>query len=108
MMVGGFSQGALVAYAMAVRHPDAIACAFPISGRIPRKLVPAAGARTAPIVALHGTADPMIPIEGARDGIAALAAARADAELHEYPGVGHTITPAMYDELVRLVRACSK
>lgn len=105
VMVGGFSQGALVAYAMAVRHPDAVTCAFPIGGRIPRKLVPPKGAPVAPIVALHGTADHVISIDGARDGIAALVEAGADARLQEYPGVRHTITRAMVDEIVRLVRA---
>jgi phospholipase/carboxylesterase len=105
VMVGGFSQGALVAYAMAVRHPDEVVCAFPIGGRIPRKLLPARGVRTAPIVALHGVGDSTIPIDEARDGIAALLAAGAEARLEEYPGVGHAITPAMFDQLVQRVRA---
>lgn len=108
VMVGGFSQGALVAYAMAVRHPDAISCAFPIGGRIPLGLVPAAGAPVAPIVALHGTADPVISIDGARDGIAALVAAGARAELREYPGIGHTMTRTMIEDLVgAITRGCT-
>lgn len=103
-MVGGFSQGALLAYAMAVRHPDDIVIAVPIGGRIPRALVPVRGARTAPITALHGVEDNRISIELARDGIAALRDAGIDATLIDYPATGHTITPAMVDELVRLVR----
>ena len=103
VMVGGFSQGAMMAYVMAIRHPDEVIAAFPIGGRIPLTLVPAQ-ARTAPIVAFHGVDDRRISIDHARESIAALKAAGSDATLHEYPGVGHTITPAMFEQLIQLVR----
>lgn len=103
IMLAGFSQGANLTYVMATRHPDAIAYAFPISGRLPLALVPPAGTRIAPIHALHGTSDPTIAIDGARAAIAALQAIGATAELHEFDGVGHTITPAMFDDLVNHV-----
>lgn len=101
LLVGGFSQGAAVAYAMAVRHPE-VSGAFLIGGRIPVKLH---ADRAAPIVALHGTADDRISIEVARNGIAAVKAAGLDVTLYEYPGVGHTISPAMFEQLAESVRA---
>ncbi len=107
VMVGGFSQGALVAYAMAVKHPDVIACAFPIGGRLPAIALPR-GAQgdgaIAPIVALHGTQDERIPIEDDRASIALLVAAGASAELIELPGTGHVITPAVVEALATQVR----
>ncbi|HEX7666256.1 MAG TPA: hypothetical protein VF407_17140, partial [Polyangiaceae bacterium] len=36
----GFSQGGFVSYAVAVRHPDVIQAAFPMSGALPVALVP--------------------------------------------------------------------
>jgi phospholipase/carboxylesterase len=101
VMIGGFSQGALVAYAMAARHPDEVTCAFLIGGRIPKLETK----RTAPIFAFHGTADQVISIDDMRAGIAALVASGADAQLQEYPGVGHQITRAMLDDIVDRVRA---
>jgi phospholipase/carboxylesterase len=105
VIVVGFSQGAMLAYVIAVRHPDAVAVAFPIAGRMPYKLLPRGKVRTAPVVAMHGTEDQTIGIEASREAIAAFQAAGATAELREYPGVDHTIAPAMRDELVTSVRA---
>jgi len=105
VMIGGFSQGALVAFAMAARHPEVISCAFLIGGRIPDKLVPARGAPLPPILAMHGDDDRVIAIADMRRGIQALEAAGFDAKLYEYPHVGHTITRVMYDDIVRAVRA---
>jgi phospholipase/carboxylesterase len=105
VLISGFSQGAVLAYVMAVRHPDAVAYAFPIAGRMPDKLLPRGNVRTAPVYALHGTADDTIGIDASREAIAAFKAVGATAELHEFSGVGHTIAPAMRDDLVSHVRA---
>lgn len=103
ILLAGFSQGANLTYVMATRHPDAIAYAFPISGRLPLALVPPAGTHLAPVYALHGTDDRRIAIDGARASIAALQALGGTAALHEFDGVGHTISSAMYDDLVNHV-----
>jgi predicted esterase len=105
VLITGFSQGAVVAYVMAARHPDAIAYAFPIAGRMPAKLLPRGTTRTAPVYALHGSADERIAIDASREAIAAFKAVGATAELQEFPGVGHTIAPAMRNDLVSHVRA---
>jgi phospholipase/carboxylesterase len=105
VLISGFSQGAVLAYVMAARHPDAIAYAFPIAGRMPAKLLPRGSTRTAPVYALHGTADERIAIDASREAIAAFQAVGATAELHEFPGIGHTITPAIRDDLASHVRA---
>jgi len=101
----GFSQGAVLTYVMAARHPDDIAYAFPIAGRMADKLLPRGNVRTAPVYALHGTADNRISIDASREAIAAFKAVGATAELHEFAGIGHTITPAMRDDLISHVRA---
>jgi predicted esterase len=90
---------------MAVRHPDEIACVFPIAGELPARLRPQGHARTAPVYALHGTDDRAIRVDAARATIAALTAAGGTAELHVVTGVGHTIAPVMRDEVRAQVRA---
>jgi phospholipase/carboxylesterase len=101
----GFSQGAMLAYLMAVRHPDAIAYAFPIAGRMPDKLFPRGDISTAPVYALHGTEDKIIGIDASREAIASFKAVGAIAELHEFPGIGHTLAPAMRDAILSRMRA---
>jgi pimeloyl-ACP methyl ester carboxylesterase len=47
----------------------------------------------APVVVLHGDADPLVPVEGGRD----LAANVPGAELRIVEGMGHDLPPALYD-----------
>jgi len=99
IIVAGHSQGAVMAYVMAVRHPDEILQAFPISGGAPHKLLPRGHARTAPVYALHGTEDRAIGVAWARATIAEIRAAGGVAELKEFAGAGHSITPEMRRDL---------
>jgi phospholipase/carboxylesterase len=99
MLVTGFSQGGILSFAIAARHPDAVAKAFPVSGSCPGPLLPRNKARAAPLVAFHGTADPVIAFKWGRGAVDAFKEQGDDATLHEYPGVGHTITPAMRADL---------
>jgi phospholipase/carboxylesterase len=105
LLITGFSQGAVLTYAIAARHPDEVGYAFPIAGLMPDKLLPRGGGRTAPLHALHGIADDVIPVEASRKAVAAFREAGATAELHEFAGVGHTIAPAMRDDLMVHLRA---
>ncbi len=105
IILAGFSQGAVLVYAMALRHPDDIACAFPIAGRLPARLLPHGNVSIAPVYALHGADDATIRVEDAREVIAAFTAAGAVAELHELAGAGHEISPTMRDALIVQVRA---
>jgi len=103
----GFSQGGMIAFAVAVRHPDAIDLSVPVSGALPEALMPVDGARIAPIRALHGDADPIVPISGVLETVARLERLGADVSLSRYPGVGHTITSRMRAELFRRLRAAA-
>ena len=109
-IVTGFSQGGILSFALAVRHPDSIALAVPLSGYLPRSLWPKAGASTfVPVVALHGEADPLLRIEPTRETVGALREAGYSAQLIEYPGVGHTVSGSMLRELVdRLQQAIAE
>jgi phospholipase/carboxylesterase len=95
VMVTGFSQGGVLAFVIAARHAADVAYAFPISGGAPRALWPPAGQATAPIYALHGTEDPVVPVLFARATVAAFRANGGVAELREFVGVRHEVTPQM-------------
>jgi phospholipase/carboxylesterase len=96
-LVGGFSQGGMLSFALAALHPEAASLAIPISGLLPEGLWPKQkpSGRLPKIRALHGTADDVVPIGPARAAIAHLAKIGYDATLAEQPAVPHTISPEM-------------
>lgn len=100
-IAGGFSQGGMLSYTLAVRHPEAFRALLPIAGLLPDALWPKAAPSTPPppIRALHGTADPLVPIEAARAAVQHLAQTGYQAELREFEGVPHSITPEMLQVL---------
>jgi phospholipase/carboxylesterase len=106
-VVTGFSQGGMIAFAAAVRHPDAVGLAVPIAGALPEAALPAgpvAGPRPA-VRAFHGTADGLVPIGYARRTVEALRAAGFDATLREYAGVGHSVPDDMREDALAVIAA---
>ena len=103
VIVTGFSQGGMLSYVLAARHPREIAYAFPIAGAAPPGFMPHDHA--APVYALHGASDPVIDVALARATVAAFQERGVPAELHEFPGVGHTMTPDLLEDLLAHLRA---
>jgi phospholipase/carboxylesterase len=99
VIVTGFSQGGILAFAMASRHADKIVYAFPVSGSCPGPLLPKNKARAAPLVAFHGTTDPVLAFKWGQGAVNAFKEQGNNAVLKEYAGVGHTITPEMRADL---------
>ncbi len=109
-LVTGFSQGAIMTFALAVTHPEALAAAFPISGLLPPSLYPSAAlsseprpATLPPVAAFHGASDLAVPTQGARASIAELRRAGYTAELREYPGVEHDISDEALGEILERI-----
>ena len=106
-ILGGFSQGAVMAYALGLgRGRPLPAAVVGLSGFVPvvDGWEPDLAARAElPVYTAHGAADPIIPVDFGRrardrlEGRVALA-------YREHPG-GHTIDPRAFDELSRFVAA---
>jgi phospholipase/carboxylesterase len=97
-VVTGFSQGGMLSFALALRHPEQIAYAVPISGYLPEPLWPASkpSASWFPgIQALHGTADPLVSYDADARGVTQLRKLGYAVELASFENVQHTISPAM-------------
>lgn len=97
----GFSQGAMIAYAMALRHPARFAALFPVSGVFLTELWSrdhADPAHAPPIVAFHGSRDEIIPLDADRDAIADLERHGIHVELRAHDAV-HWLDGAMRDDL---------
>lgn len=103
-IVVGFSQGGILSFGLAVRHPKYFSAAFPIAGWLPPSLLPKRVDESIvyPYVhALNGGADTIVPTKKGRDSIRLLKQLGVRAEYTEVPGVGHAVTPEM-NETVRL------
>lgn len=89
----GFSQGSIMVLDAVAngRWPVGAVVAFSLRLASPAPLTPAL---QTPVLLVHGTTDPVMPITEATTAEAALTAAGVQTTLHLLPGVGHTITPA--------------
>lgn len=56
---------------------------------------------TAPTLVIHGTDDPLVPVEGGRDTARAIPGAK----LHEIPGMGHDLPLELVDEIANAIAA---
>jgi phospholipase/carboxylesterase len=107
LVLGGFSQGAVMSYALALgrgreKRPAAL---LPLSGFMPRVdglELDLAELEGFPVAIAHGSLDPVISVEWSREARDALTAAGADVTYHEAP-LPHTIDPAFVPALQRIV-----
>lgn len=114
-IVTGFSQGGFMSFALAATHPEVISAALPIGGTLPKAVYPSAALTSVqrpttlpPVIAFHGADDLAVPTQGARDSIEELRRAGYAAELHEYAGVAHTISPQeLADVFARIDQAAA-
>ncbi len=91
----GFSQGAIMSFAVAVRRPELVAGLVPISGYLDPALLPPTGVQALerlPILHMHGAYDEIIPVEAAHMTRDMLRLSGARYAYHEYP-IGHGIHP---------------
>ena len=107
IVIGGFSQGAVMSYALGLgRGRPRPAALLALSGFIPQ--VDGWQADLAspfpPIAIVHGEYDPVISVDFARQARATLEAAGAEPLYHELP-IEHWIDPAVLPELRQVVSA---
>jgi phospholipase/carboxylesterase len=101
-VVLGFSQGAMLSYAVLARPGAGVFAALPVAGLLPRELWPVArvvGGLLPSVTAFHGEADPRVSLADDRATLEAFRAVGFRADLRTYPGVGHAIPPAVVGDL---------
>ena len=106
IVLGGFSQGTAMSYALALAvgrpRPAGLIALSGFIPTVPGFEVDLESRAGLPVAIGHGTQDPVIPVEFARDARARLEAAGADVTYHESP-IGHTIDPRFLATLPALV-----
>jgi phospholipase/carboxylesterase len=104
-VVTGFSQGAMIVYALALRHPARFALFAPVSGVLVRGTIPLDRRPPTPtprVVAFHGTRDPIIPIDADRESIEEMRTLGVPVERREHDAV-HWIDGALQADLQALI-----
>lgn len=98
----GFSQGGVMAYGLALSNPSRFCALAALSTWYSQELASelgiASGAESLPILVQHGTKDPMIQVERARDSVEQLRKLRAPLTYREYD-MGHEISARSLAEL---------
>ncbi|HEX6293132.1 MAG TPA: alpha/beta hydrolase-fold protein [Herpetosiphonaceae bacterium] len=98
----GFSQGAVMSFALALTRPQDYAGIVAMSGYIARQTQQEADREALtglPILITHGTRDPVIPIDFGRHARDWLGGTSAQVEYHEY-GMGHQVSEASLNDVI--------
>lgn len=90
----GFSQGAILSYALSFKYPNKVKHVVALSGYINEELLPAEidNSIATDYYISHGTVDQVLPIDWARKAPIILKDFKLDNEYSEYP-VGHGVAP---------------
>ena len=99
--LAGFSQGAIMSYSVALRHPDTLAGVLAMSGYVIQDptlpTTASATLKALPIFATHGTNDQVLPVflgRSTRDYLQSLGLAFT---YREYP-MGHEVSMACFED----------
>ena len=98
-LVAGFSQGGMMTFGLALRHPGLVEAAFPVAGWLPEFFVDEAlqPKRTyPPIRAMHGREDPIVPAEPAMAIVRKLQDRGLDATIEVFPWDQHSMSEQMW------------
>lgn len=97
-LVTGFSQGGILAFAIAVAGLPHVRAALPLAGWLPPAL--AATPPALPVYAYHGEADTVVPFENTARMVTSWPHRESGPALsfRSFPGVAHTVNSAMRSE----------
>lgn len=101
VILGGFSQGAMMTISVCLGQPDLFDGAMILSGRWPEWTLPTKIANT-PVLIQHGIFDPILPIQEA-DAIFRNLGSGANLTLEKYP-MAHGISQASLDGILAWLR----
>lgn len=90
----GFSQGAILSYALSLLYPNKVNHVIALSGYVNEDLLPKGIAKniTTDYYISHGTVDQVLPVDWARKAPTLLKSFNLKSEYSEYP-VGHGVAP---------------
>jgi predicted peptidase len=101
VFVTGLSMGGFGTWDLLMRYPQVFAAGMPVCGA--GDPTHAARLQRVPVWAFHGSADPVVPVEGTRAMVRALRAAGAKVRYTEYAGGAHNVWDKAYGNQAALL-----
>ena len=102
----GFSQGAILSYALAMRNPKKLTNILALSGYINTALIPnnltVAQCNELDFFISHGTVDQVLPIDWVINSLPILDSLKINYIFNEYP-IGHGVNPQNFEDLKRWI-----
>ena len=103
LAVLGFSQGGVMSYSLTLSNPQRFAALAVLSSWLPKELTPQISineeaVKALPTLVQHGSQDPLIEVQRARDSVEQLRTLRVPLTYREYD-MGHEITPRSLSDL---------
>ena len=101
----GFSQGAILSYAIALTYPEKIKRVIALSGYLNLDIADKKSDEQIKDLKLfisHGTVDQVIPVDWARKAPEYFKGLGMSPEYHEYP-VGHGVTPQNFQDMLTFI-----
>ncbi len=96
ILIGGFSQGAVMSLETGLRYPNKLCGIIALSGYLhaPENLSPekTPANKGLPVLICHGTEDDVLPVEGSQEAAQVLEKEGYQVAYHEY-SIGHQIIP---------------
>lgn len=102
----GFSQGAILSYAIALTYPEKIKRVIALSGYLNLDIADKKADEQIKDLKLfisHGTVDQVIPVDWARKAPEYFKGLGMSPEYHEYP-VGHGVTPQNFQDMLKFIQ----
>jgi predicted esterase len=106
LILGGFSQGGLIALDAGFSWSHPLMAVFALSSYFPQadEVLPhASQGPDMPVFLGHGEADEVVAFEYGRETADALARRQPDLAFHAYPGLGHAVNAAELSDLSRFI-----
>lgn len=102
----GFSQGCILSYGLALSYPQEVQKVLALSGYVLKDIVPAqyqpAAIQHLDFLVTHGTEDPVLPVEWARQTVKMLEQLNIKHLYREYP-IGHGINPECFADIKKWI-----
>lgn len=102
----GFSQGAILSYALSFQYPNLVQHVIALSGYINKELIPAEFPQNiaTDYYISHGTVDQVLPVTWAREAAPFLHSKGLQSDYSEYP-VGHGVAPQNFFSFKKWIEA---
>jgi phospholipase/carboxylesterase len=109
-IITGFSQGGVLAFAVALTCPHLLTCSLPIAGMLPTEFIKKHKKPTSKpkIIAFHGKTDSIITHSSVKKTVENIKEINPEIELKSYPFIGHYVDEQMQKDIEQTLNKCLK